>query len=70
MDLTIQGGMGGEKAIRELLRIDPQARAIVSSGYSDDPVMAAYKEYGFLAVVVKPYQMEDLDRAVRKTLNA
>ena len=68
MDLTIPGGMGGEKAVQELLRIDPRARAIVASGYSDDPVMAGYREYGFKAVVMKPYQLEDLDRAVRKTL--
>jgi len=70
MDLTIPGGMGGEKAIQELLRLDPDVRAIVSSGYSNDRVMANYAQHGFKAVVVKPYQMEDLDQAVRKTLQS
>ena len=70
MDLTIPGGMGGSKAIRKLLEIDPLARAIVSSGYSNDPVMAEYAEHGFKAVVVKPYQMEDLNRAVQITMQS
>ncbi|MHB8809217.1 MAG: PAS domain S-box protein [Desulfobulbaceae bacterium] len=68
MDLTIPGGMGGEKAVKELLLLDPKARAIVSSGYSNDRVMAEYREHGFKAMVIKPYQLEDLDRVVRKTL--
>ncbi len=68
MDLTIPGGMGGEKAIQELLKLDPHAKAIVSSGYSNDRVMAEYKKHGFKSVVIKPYQMEDLDRAIQNTL--
>jgi len=68
MDLTIPGGMGGKEAVRELLRIDPDARAIVSSGYSHDPVMAEYGKYGFKAVIVKPYQVEDLKNVVLETL--
>ncbi|MHB8790099.1 MAG: PAS domain S-box protein [Desulfobulbaceae bacterium] len=70
MDLTIPGGMGGEKAIKELLLLDPKARAIVSSGYSNDRVMAEHREYGFKGMVMKPYQLEDLDRIIRKTLPA
>ncbi len=68
MDLTIPGGMGGKKTIKKLLRIDPDARAIVSSGYSNDPVMAEYRDYGFRSVIVKPYQLEDLAKAVQDTL--
>jgi len=68
MDLTIQGGMGGEKAIKELLLFDPEARAVVSSGYSNDRVMAHHLEHGFKAMVVKPYQLEDLDRVIRQVL--
>ena len=47
MDLTIRGGMGGKEAIVELLKLDPKAVAIVSSGYSNDPVMAEYRKFGF-----------------------
>ncbi len=60
MDLTVPGGMGGEEAMRRLLQIDPSAKAIVSSGYSNDPIMSRYGEYGFRGVVVKPYKMQEL----------
>jgi PAS domain S-box-containing protein len=70
MDLTIPGGMGGKEAIKQLLRIDPDASAIVSSGYSHDPVMADYQKYGFKDVIVKPYQVEDLKNVVEKVLRS
>ena len=60
MDLTIPGGMGGKEAIRRLLDADPQAKAIVSSGYSTDPVMANFSDYGFIAAVSKPFRIEEL----------
>ncbi len=65
MDLTIPGGMGGKEAIGKLLEIDPEARAVASSGYSDDPVMASYGEYGFQGVVKKPYKLEELAEVLR-----
>ena len=64
MDLTVPGGKGGREAVRELLAIDPRARVIVSSGYSDDPVMADYRRYGFVGVVAKPYDIRELSRAL------
>ncbi|HAK59834.1 MAG TPA: response regulator [Nitrospiraceae bacterium] len=64
MDLTIPGGMGGKEAIRKLREIDPGVRAIVSSGYSNDPVMADYGHYGFTAVAAKPYKIHDLSRII------
>ncbi|MCL5935739.1 MAG: PAS domain S-box protein, partial [Firmicutes bacterium] len=62
MDLTIPGGMGGREAIQKLMEIDPGVKAIVSSGYSSDPVMANHKEYGFSGVIAKPYHIEELNR--------
>ena len=66
MDLTIPGGMGGKEAIQELLAIDPTVRAIVSSGYSSDPVMARYEDHGFSAVLTKPLRLNDVTRVLEK----
>ncbi len=62
MDLTIPGGMGGKETVKEILRINPEAKVIVASGYSNNPVMAHYQKYGFTASIAKPFQLEDLNR--------
>jgi PAS domain S-box-containing protein len=69
MDLTIPGGMGGEEAIQKLLAIDPEARAIVSSGYSNNPIMADYKKYGFSGVLAKPYKITELSAVLQSVMN-
>jgi CheY-like chemotaxis protein len=66
LDLTIPGGMGGKDAIRNLRERDRDIHAIVSSGYSTDPVMSQCTAYGFNAVLPKPYQIRDLIRVVRE----
>ncbi|HEX74800.1 MAG TPA: PAS domain S-box protein [Dehalococcoidia bacterium] len=68
LDLTVPGGMGGKEVIKKLLEIDPDVKAIVSSGYSTDPIMSDFREYGFSAVVAKPYTMEQLERTLRSIL--
>ena len=68
MDLTVPGGMGGREAITELRRIDPGVKAIVSSGYSSDPVLANYRAYGFRGMVAKPYKVDDFTRVLREVL--
>ncbi len=60
MDLTIAGGMGGKEAIKHLIEYDPGIKAVVSSGFSDDPIMSKFQEYGFKGVLSKPYQVEEL----------
>ena len=70
MDLTIPGGMGGKEAIKKLLKIDPKAIAIVSSGYSNDPIMSNYKKFGFCGVVAKPYKIEELSWTIRDVLKS
>ncbi|MBI3804072.1 MAG: PAS domain S-box protein [Nitrospirae bacterium] len=68
MDLTIPGKTGGREALQKLLEIDPEVKAIVSSGYSNDPIMAAYTRYGFKGVIAKPYKMEDLSKTLQKVI--
>ena len=60
MDLTIPGGMGGAEAAKIILSYDSKARLIVSSGYSNDPIMAEHKKYGFSGAAVKPYQVGNM----------
>lgn len=69
MDITVRGGMGGREAIEKLKEIDPDVRAIVSSGYCNDPVMSDYDKYGFSGVVVKPYRVEEMRMALCRCLN-
>ncbi len=69
MDLTIPGKMGGKDAVKEILALDPTARIIVSSGYSNDPVMAKYGEYGFRAAIVKPYILKELSRTISELIS-
>lgn len=68
MDLTVPGGMGGKEAIQKLIEIDPEVKAIVSSGYSTDPIMANFREYGFKGVIAKPYRTRELSVALRKVI--
>ena len=68
LDLTVPGGMGGREAMKELLRIDPMVRAIVSSGYSNDPIMSDYRQYGFKNVIAKPYDLEELGEVLRSVM--
>ena len=70
LDLTIPGGMGGKEAIRKLGKLDPNVKALVSSGYSNDPIMSNFRDYGFLGVVKKPYRIQDMSDALRSVIKA
>lgn len=60
MDLTIPGGMGGKDTISELRKMNPDIKAFVSSGYSDDPIMAHPESFGFTDKISKPFRSSDL----------
>jgi len=64
MDLTIPGEMGGKEAMSKLLEIDPGVKAVVSSGFSTDPIMADFKKYGFSGVITKPYRIQEMSEAM------
>ncbi|HPG38924.1 MAG TPA: PAS domain S-box protein [bacterium] len=68
MDLTIPGGLGGKETITRLKNIDPNVRAIVSSGYSNDPIMSHFRNFGFSGVIAKPYKLNTLQDVIQKAL--
>lgn len=70
MDLTVPGGMGGLEALRRMKETDPQIRAIVSSGYSSDPVMSDFRSYGFSGMIPKPYRITDFAKVIRQVLES
>jgi PAS domain S-box-containing protein len=68
LDLTVQGGMGGGEAMEQLKAIDPHIKAIVSSGYSDDPVMSSYATYGFSGIIQKPFDVISLSEILHRII--
>lgn len=68
MDLTVPGGMGGQEAIAYLRDVDPNVKAIVSSGYANDPIMADYERFGFCGVVTKPYKIDELLKVINRVI--
>ena len=66
MDLTIPGGMGGREAVLRMRELDPELKAFVSSGYSDDQVMADPMSYGFCGVIPKPFLYEEMMAALQQ----
>lgn len=70
LDLTIPGGMGGRETLSKLLVIDPQVKAIVASGYSNDPILVTFQQYGFCGAIAKPYRAEQLHHILHQAIHA
>jgi two-component system cell cycle sensor histidine kinase/response regulator CckA len=70
LDMTVPGGMGGLTTFERLRVIDPRVKAIISSGYSDDPVMANFEHYGFSAIIAKPYSIQKVSRVLQRVLKS
>jgi CheY-like chemotaxis protein len=68
LDLTIPGGLGGEVVVKRLLEIDPDVKAIVSSGYSNDPILSNSKGYGFCGCLSKPFEIKELNKVLRDVI--
>ena len=70
MDLTITAGAGARETIKKLLKLDPEARSIVTSGYGGDPLMATPKKFGFKGSVLKPYNLQQISQALKNASEA
>jgi PAS domain S-box-containing protein len=68
LDLTVPGGLGAKETIRDLQQINPQAKVIVSSGFSDDPLKTEFSYYGFSGFMPKPYNLTQLSAVIHKIL--
>jgi CheY-like chemotaxis protein len=68
MDLTVPTGMGGHEALQHMVQINPQVKAIVCSGYAQDPTLSRYRQYGFLGVLSKPYRIEEMGRILQEVI--
>jgi PAS domain S-box-containing protein len=68
LDLTIPGGLGGKETMEQLLKIAPGVKAIVSSGYSEDPIMAESEKYGFSGIIAKPFKVPDLGKVLHEVI--
>jgi PAS domain S-box-containing protein len=68
LDLTVPGAMGGKDTVKELIAIDPDVKAIVSSGYGNDPVIANYKDHAFKGYIMKPFKIEELGKLLKDML--
>ncbi len=68
LDLTIVGGMGGEETYRELKKLYPELRAIISSGYDSEDMMRRYLDMGFNGYLSKPFRVGELGKILKKVL--
>ena len=68
LDLTVRGGIGGKEIVDGLLKVDPEIKAIAFTGYSNDPVMSNYRQYGFSGAIAKPFTLERLAKVLQSVI--
>ncbi|OPY79488.1 MAG: Sporulation kinase E [Syntrophorhabdus sp. PtaU1.Bin153] len=66
LDLSVKNGIGGEEAFRRILSVDPHVNAIISTGYTDDPLIVNFADHGFKGAIIKPYKIEELADALQR----
>jgi len=69
LDLTVVGGMGGEDCFKALKELDPEVRAIVSTGYDNDEMNKKFFDLGFCGYLTKPYRVGELGKALHSVLD-
>ena len=68
LDLSVPNGLGGKETIKQLRNFDPAVKAVVSSGYTDDPVVQDFSHYGFCERLIKPYKINDMKNLLEKVI--
>jgi CheY-like chemotaxis protein len=68
LDLSVLSGMGGKETIEHLRKFDPAIKAIISSGYTNDPVVENFSQYGFSGRLTKPYKITDLKNLLEELM--
>ena len=68
LDLTNKIGMGGAETMVNLLEIDPDVKAIVASGYSNDPIISNFRKHGFRGALPKPFNLDKLKTALQDAI--
>ncbi len=69
VDLAVPGGMGGLETQKQVEELAPDIPVIVSSGYSNDPVLVHFKEHGFAGVALKPYNIQELSWVLNRAIH-
>jgi len=68
LDLSVPEGMGGKETIAQLKAFDPEVKAVVSTGYSNDPAVLDFASYGFSGKLTKPYKINDLKNVLEQLI--
>jgi DNA-binding NtrC family response regulator len=68
LDLSVANGLGGKETIEQLLKFDPAVKAVVSTGYTNDPAVENFSRYGFCEKLTKPYTVKDLKNLLEKVM--
>jgi len=69
LDLSVKAGMGGIETLQELKAVDPGVKAVITTGFTGDPICSSYRGYGFVAVLPKPFEVRELDGVLRETIS-
>jgi CheY-like chemotaxis protein len=68
LDLSVPSGLGGKETIKQLKKLDPDVKAVVSSGFTDDPAVLDFSDYGFDEKLTKPYKIHDLKNILEQVM--
>ena len=68
LDLSVSSGLGGKETIELLRNVDPAVKAVISSGYTNDPVVQDFSHYGFSERLTKPYNIHEMKNLLEKVI--